>query len=102
MLVVITEEFLEEVKAKMPGFQQRRNGINELGLTEYDASILDRRRDTSNSSKRLQDYGKKITCFEWMMNKLGGCHEKVLGSGRITPQIWEDLISMVDSKKINT
>ncbi len=109
MPVVITEEFLEEVKAKMPELpiQRRERFINELGLPEYDASILTGERDTSEFFEAAcKIYGKdNKRVSNWMMNEvLRVVNEKGISISelRITPQDLADIISLVDSKKINT
>ncbi len=109
MPVVITPEFLEEVREKMPELPgaRRKRFISELGLPEYDASILTADRETSEffekACQAYADDNKRVS--NWMMNEvLRIVNEKGVSAAdlKITPEDLSEIIQLVDSKKINT
>ncbi len=109
MPVVISDELFESVKARMPELplERRARFISELGLPEYDASILTAERDTSEffeaACKIYQSDNKRVS--NWMMNEvLRIVNDKGLpvSALKITPEDLAEVIQLVDAKKVNT
>ncbi len=109
MPVHVSKEFLEEVKAKMPELplQRRLRFISEMGLPEYDETVLTAERDTSEffeaACKAYSGDNKRVS--NWMMNEvLRIVNEKEITASdlKITTQDLADIIKLVDAKTINT
>ena len=109
MPVQITDELFAKVKAAMPELPSERRArfITELGLPEYDATILTNERDTSEffeeACNAYKIDNKRVS--NWMMNEvLRIVNEKgvMVSDLQITPQDLVEIIELVDSKKVNT
>lgn len=109
MPVVISEEFLQSVKEKMPELPlaRQRRFEKQLGLPAYDASILTADRETSEffeeAAKIYGEDNKRVS--NWMMNEvLRIVNEKGIGVSelKITPSNLAEIIRLVDKKTINT
>ncbi len=109
MPVHITEAFLAEVKAKMPELPLARRArfISEMGLPEYDATVLTAERDTSEffetACRAYTGDNKRVS--NWMMNEvLRIVNERGLSVSdlKISGQDLADIIRLVDAKTVNT
>lgn len=103
----LTDEWLEEIKNSIPPLASERKEkyINELGLKPYDAGVLVKEKSISDYFEELLDTGvKPIDAANWMNTLVLGSINKLEVSIEeffIKPKILGELISLVDSGKIN-
>jgi len=100
--IVLTEDFIEKAKAKMPELPEERvrRFVSDYGLPQYDAEVL-------VSSKTLADffeeciklYNKPKDISNWMMSDLLRYlyeNNLELAESKITPRNLVDMIRLID------
>ncbi|OOR91910.1 aspartyl/glutamyl-tRNA amidotransferase subunit B [Moraxella caviae] len=107
--VVISEETLAKVKAEMPELPQAKKErfINELGLSTYDANVL-------NGSRELSEYFEKVVeivgkpnakiAANWVMGELSGAlnkNELVITQSPITAELLGGMILRITDNTIS-
>lgn len=109
MPVVISPEFYEDVKRRMPEMPWTRHArfMSDFGLPAYDASILTADRETSEffeaACRAYAGDHKRVS--NWMMNEvLRVVNEKgvPLSELAIRPEDLAEIIKLVDAKTVNT
>ena len=105
--LVISEEWLNEVRAQMPSlpWELLNRFVNEYGLSEYDAQVLT---DSKNIALYFEELCSKTTNYKaaanWMMGPVKGyLNELTLDITRfpLKPQQIAELIELVDSNKVS-
>ncbi len=105
--VVLSEEFIEKIKEKIPELPEARimRFIKSYGLPRYDAEVL-------VSSKSLADffeecvkiYNKPKEISNWMMSDLLRClneNDLELSQSKITPQHLVEMIQLIEKGVIS-
>jgi aspartyl-tRNA(Asn)/glutamyl-tRNA(Gln) amidotransferase subunit B len=105
--VILTEEYVEQVRAIMPQLPKAlyQKYINELGLSPYDASVI-------TADKDLVDYFEGLTAIckhykaaaNWLMGPVKSYlndHNLGITDLTLSPAQLADLIALVDSGKVS-
>ncbi|HOO74105.1 MAG TPA: Asp-tRNA(Asn)/Glu-tRNA(Gln) amidotransferase subunit GatB [Tepiditoga sp.] len=106
--LVITQNFIDEIKAKMPELPEEKTKrfVIEYGIPEYDAGVLAASKDVAdyyeNACKEAGD-GKFVS--NWIMTevlRLLKENNDNIEDVKIKPEHFKDLKDIIDSGKIST
>ncbi|MDR0614965.1 MAG: Asp-tRNA(Asn)/Glu-tRNA(Gln) amidotransferase subunit GatB [Lactobacillales bacterium] len=105
--LIISDEWIEEVKQKMPELPaaRRKRYISELGLPEYDAKVLTLTPEMSNFFEATVAKGveaKKVS--NWLMGEVSqylNVEKKKLSEILLTPENLSEMIKLIDDGTIS-
>ncbi|MDR0691257.1 MAG: Asp-tRNA(Asn)/Glu-tRNA(Gln) amidotransferase subunit GatB [Streptococcaceae bacterium] len=106
--LVISDEWIEEVKQAMPDLPaaRRKRYVNELGLPEYDAKVLTLTPEMSNFFDATVAKGadaKKVS--NWLMGEVSqflNAEKKELKDISLTPKNLSEMIQLIDNGIISS
>jgi aspartyl-tRNA(Asn)/glutamyl-tRNA(Gln) amidotransferase subunit B len=106
--LIISDEWIDEVKQKMPEMPaaRRKRYINELGLPEYDAKVLTITPEMSNFFDATVARGveaKKVS--NWLMGEVSqylNAEKKKLSEILLTPENLSEMIRLIDDGTISS
>jgi aspartyl-tRNA(Asn)/glutamyl-tRNA(Gln) amidotransferase subunit B len=105
--VVVTEEYISEVQKHMPALpaELHKKYVEELKLSEYDASILTESKSIALYFEELIKYTKNIkAAANWMMGEIKShlnARAMEMEDFPITPEKIATLIQLIDESKIS-
>lgn len=103
----ISDSWLESIKSSMPALPAQRSEryINELGLSEYDASVLTETKEIANYFETVCLHTKNFkAASNWMMGPVKSfLNENGVEADQfsIKPAAIADIIGLIDEGKIN-
>lgn len=105
--LVLTEEYVEQIRAQLPALPQQlyNKYVNELGLSDYDASVITADHDVALFFERLTE---KTANYKAAAHWLMGPVKSYLNEGghsfstlTITPDRLAGIIELIEQGKIN-
>lgn len=105
--LVLTEEYVEQIRAQLPALPQQlyNKYVNELGLSDYDASVITADHDVALFFERLTE---KTANYKAAAHWLMGPVKSYLNEGghsfstlTITPDHLAGIIELIEQGKIN-
>ncbi|GAA4912879.1 Asp-tRNA(Asn)/Glu-tRNA(Gln) amidotransferase subunit GatB [Mucilaginibacter defluvii] len=105
--LVLTEDYVEQIRAQLPALPQQlyNKYVNELGLSDYDASVITADHDMALFFERLTEKTANYTAAaHWLMGPVksylneGGHSFSTL---TITPDHLAGIIELIEQGKIN-
>ena len=107
MPVTVTKEMIEEVAKKMPELpqQKRKRYEEQLGLSEYDATVIVEQMDTARFFDKVVEKGVNVKiAVNYLMGDVTAYLKETklaLDETKITPDNLAELVSMIDKGTIS-
>ena len=107
MPVTVTKEMIEEVAKKMPELpqQKRKRYEEQLGLSEYDATVIVEQMDTARFFDKVVEKGVNVKiAVNYLMGDVTAYLKETklaLDETKLTPDNLAELVSMIDKGTIS-
>ena len=105
-LVEVSNEWKERIKAQLPELPQQKldRFVNEIGLSEYESEILINDIQLANYFENTHKINSSKQIINWILRDVIGYlkeHNQSLIEFKVTPDKLAQLISLLESGKIN-